>query len=45
MMDYVVIAVRKTEKYINMTIILMSSGILVIATFMSIQNWVKAESK
>ena len=45
MMDYVVIAVKKTEKYINMTIILMSSGILVIATFMSIQNWVKAESK
>ena len=43
MCDYVVVATKKSEKVINLFIILIAAGILVIATFKSIQNWVEAD--
>lgn len=44
MCDYVVVAVKKSDKIVNLIIILVAAGILVVATFKSIQNWVDASS-
>ena len=44
MCDYVIVSVKKSERILNLVIILLAAGILVIATFKSIQNWVEADS-
>ena len=44
MCDYVLVSVKRSERILDLILILLAAGILVIATFKSIQNWVAAES-